>query len=331
MKKCKIWDWLNHHKTIVFLFGIGVLQMLFLLLFTGYFYETYLLNDYAGEALNHDTVYFVVSNAEVMDFSELPEQEIICDATLLRHIPGTNYDYEILYTQGKKDIFAGKYFEAFDFGSEVPAAVLGCTAAELRWQDGTVMVEGYTYPVVEIMPETLFATRNNAVFYTNASLMYVAADSIFAIASESKEAAEKSFQRLTEWLVQKEITVTQINMPVLDTSSFLNYHTGLLVGFLGYLILLCAVNILLMFYWYYQQENWLRVMKLFGESRLKLRLLGRFLRIQALAFGSGLVGYLAVTQAMHRHGVAVWGGIILIVLIQLLGSVIFFVVKGREN
>lgn len=323
----KFFSWAAHNRMPAVIFGSGLLSTFLTLCFTGYFYRLYLMNSYGGEAVDHNTIYFAIQGAEQLDLCVLQQGELVHDATLLLHSPSSGMEYYILYTEGKKDIFGGKYFADWDFDSGNPVCVLGQYAVK-RYGNVTAMLENGEYPVKAVLDETIISGINSAVFYTDSMLSAVpVAGRILALASTEKAALYVSFGRLEEYFADAGFAVKEITFSRVTLQAFLGYNEGFLLALGGYLLFLLVIHVVLLIYWYHHKKMWQRVMQLFGQAHTEVRAALHFCSILAAADIVGGILYLAATDSINLFRTAFVLGIGMLFIVQAAAVLLYGGVK----
>ncbi len=308
---------LRHNWILAAVFVPGMLGMYFALCFTGYLHRLYRMNSYGVEAVDQNTVYFTVKGAEILDLSALQENNLVRDASLLLHSPASGQEYRLLYTQGKRDIFEGRYFSRWDFNGGNPACVLGHTMAKRQGNELAVLTAG-NYPVRAVMPETPFIGVNSAAFFTDSILSDIPAEgSIFALASSAASAPRACFERLSAYFSGQGLAANEITFSRATLQSFLGYNDGLLLAMGGYFLLLFVSCLLLLLYWFRCRAAWRRVMHLLGEERLLLRTLLHFSGVLSASALTGGLLYRAAAGSMYFSSSAFAAGFGLTALIEL--------------
>lgn len=298
---------------------VAAVGMFLSLRFSGYFYRLYRMNSYGGEALDNHTIYFCIESSGLgcIDLKELQKGRIIQNATLLAHAPSTGSEYCVLYTNGKKDIFDGEYFEGWDFVSGEAVCVVGINAAKIH--DGEVAyLKSGKYPIHAIRKESFLESINNAVFYTDSLLDTVPSEEIFAVASQKKTEAEHSYERLKEYMGSVGVALKQITFNTVTFQNFLDYNSGFLLAMGGYALLLLVIHFLLFWYWEQCKRTWCKVMWLFGEQNPERRVI---LQFSGLLIAADLLGgmlYWMVTEKMYFWWRAVLAGMTAVFLVQIL-------------
>lgn len=304
------------------IFILVMFGMVLALYFFGYVDRLYQMNSFGTEAVNQNTVYFVIKDVQMLDLSELAKGEIVKNATLLQHAPGSGVEYHVLYTQGSKDIFKGKQFTEWNFNSGVPMCVLGYSAAK-RYESVAVLEHG-NYPVHAVLDETVFIGFNSAVFYTDSMLSDLpVSGEIFAVASESRNNIRDSFQRLLEYLKDLGYQAEEITFSRVTFQDFLGYNDGLLLAFFGYFLFLFVIYLFLLFYWFRYKAVWCQIMWLFGEEWVKLRAVLYFCGIILAADIAGITIFLTAAKAMYFSRQVFFSGVLVVALIQLMAVILY--------
>lgn len=318
----KLLNKLVHNMGVFLLFIYFSISIFAMLTFINYAYNIYVIDSYAGEAINSDTIYFSVDNANVVSFREITNGNIINNATLIQHNPGLDYNYNILFTKGKYDIFNGKFFKDWDFISNKFVAVLGSKIKKEEIDSGIVSINQNDYKVIGRIEENVVPSINLSRFYTKSSLNNVSTDGIFAIASHDKEAIEKSFNKIKKVIEDQGLGVNIVSIRNVEVVDFMNYHKELLISFLILFILLLFASFIATLFWHISNKIWYRIMFMLGEKNLHWKINFRLIKIYAVSYIISLLVHVIIVDKIRFSWYSIFVSSAIMMLIQGLSIMI---------
>lgn len=318
----KLLNKLFHNMGVFILFLYFSISIFAMLTFINYAYNIYVIDSFAGEAINSDTIYFSVNNANFVSLSEITNGEIVNNATLIQHNPGIDYNYNILYTKGKNDIFNGKFFNDWDFVSNKFVAVLGSKIKKEDIDSGIVSINQNDYKVIGRIEENIVPSINISSFYTKSSLDNVSTDGIFAIASNDKEAIEKSFNKIKKVLEDQGLGVNIVSIRNVEIGDFMNFHKELLISFFILFMLLLFASFIATLFWHISNKTWYRIMFMLGEKSLHWKINFRLIKIYAVSYIISLLVHVIIVDKIRFSWYAIFVSSAIMMLIQSLSIMI---------
>lgn len=260
---------------------------------------------YSEKPIMRDSVFFFIEgDSEQIDLSWLDENTI-SDCTLLYEDIYHPSQYHVVFSEGNRDIFYGKYLDAWNFDEGRTGKIIG-----------NIGTTEYDYDVIAICDDYGIAARENAVFLLDNRLSEISTDYMMVLASGQEGRAQSQFTQLEKKMHEKGISINRVEASFVVFGNYNDneaYIYVIALIFFAVMFIIFCVGIIL---WLNVNKTYFRVLLMFGEDKAYLKVILPFLMLWTVSFGMLIIFYI-FTSVMDSYHISVCTIISLIVALLL--------------